>query len=513
MDITDTDRLIIFDTTLRDGEQSPGIALGIRQKLEIAAALDSLGVDVIEAGFPAASLGDMQAVSAVAAQVARASVCALARCHEEDIRAAAKALKPAAKPRLHVFIATSPIHRKHKLKMSSAQVMKRARESIRQALASCSDVEFSAEDATRTEVQFLCDMVAMAADEGVRTVNIPDTVGYSTPNEFALTIEAVSRVIREHPRVVISAHCHDDLGMAVANSLAGVAAGARQVECTVNGIGERAGNAALEEVVMAIRTRRDRWPLAVDVRTTELLKLSALVARHTGFSVPPNKAIVGANAFAHEAGIHQHGVIGNSQTYEIIRAEDVGAQTSLVLGKHSGRHAFDSWLQKRGVKLDRVGLDVAFAAFKASADAGRPTEAQILEMAQTPYSASGKWRIQDVRYSNRGTERRVSVTIVDRQGRSFEGHGIGPLARAAIDAVSMAVGKKMRLIECSYDLQSQGDGTLANAQVEIEIGGQKFVGSAVAVSEMEAVAYSIVEALPAFSEVAEDRQEAHREKA
>lgn len=508
MNTTDTDRLIIFDTTLRDGEQSPGMSLGIPQKLEIAAALDELGVDVIEAGFPAASPGDLQAVSAVAAKVVHASVCALARCHEGDIRAATQALRPAANPRMHVFIATSPIHRKYKLKLSAAQVMKRASEGIQQALAECGDVQFSAEDATRTEPEFLSDVVAMAIEAGVRTINVPDTVGYAIPNEYARTIESVCSVMKDYPKVVISVHCHDDLGMAVANSLSGVQAGARQVECTINGIGERAGNAALEEIVMAIRTRRDRWPLRTKVKTQSLVALSALVAKRTGFAVPPNKAIVGANAFAHESGIHQHGVIGNSQTYEIIRAEDVGARTSLVLGKHSGRHAFNEWLRQRGVTLARTALDSAFAAFKAAADDGRKmSEPQILNLARSDVAASGQWRVQDIRCARTTDTYRVVVSVAGSKGAVREGRGAGPMPQAVVDAIAMAVGMEVRLIECVCDLQSLGDGTLATARVRIGVRGKVRAGAAVAASEADAIAHSIVDALPAETPATSDQME------
>ncbi|MDC1142217.1 2-isopropylmalate synthase [Planctomycetota bacterium] len=363
-------RLIIFDTTLRDGEQSPGVSLNVDQKIEIATALDDLGVDVIEAGFPAASEGDFAGVRGISRVVKHASVCALARCHDGDIDTASSAIKQAVKPRLHVFIATSPIHRKHKLRMDRKQVMARANEGIKRALGQVSDVEFSAEDATRTEPEFLCNMAEMAAELGVRTINVPDTVGYSTPSEFAALVGKVHDAIKPYPNTIISVHCHDDLGMSVANSLAGISAGARQVECTINGLGERAGNAALEEVVMAARTRPDSWPITTGIDTTKLVKTSQLVSRLTGFAVPRNKAIVGDNAFAHESGIHQHGVIGNTATYEIMRAADVGAKTSLVFGKHSGRHALEKWLSDNGYGLSDAGVMEVFRTLKTEADRG-----------------------------------------------------------------------------------------------------------------------------------------------
>ena len=499
METPDPERMIIFDTTLRDGEQSPGISLNVAQKLEIARALEALGVDVIEAGFPAASHGDLQAVSAVASAVASSAVCALARCHEGDIREAEQALRTATKPRMHVFIATSPIHRRHKLKLTAAQVLQRARQGIRMALEACPDVQFSAEDATRTEPGFLSEVVTMAVEAGVRTVNIPDTVGYTTPVEYAQTIESVCRALRSQPQAVISVHCHDDLGMAVANSLAGVAAGARQVECTINGIGERAGNAALEEIVMAVRTRHDRWPLRTGIESRRLTGISGLVSRHTGFAVPPNKAIVGANAFAHESGIHQHGVLGDTRTYEIMRAEEVGASTSLVLGKHSGRHAFENWLHGRGVTMQPRALESAFQVFKAEADrAGPVDDRRILAIARAA-QAGGEWRVLDVRSVGAGKACRIELELQSRDGRVHRGCGAGTLPEAAAAAVRGASGIEIGLLTCTHELQSIGDGTQASARVEIRIADAVRTGVAVAPSEAEALVHALVDMLPAPS--------------
>src|SRR3954466_4820238 len=328
----DANRIRIFDTTLRDGEQSPGASMNQGEKVEVARALAALGVDVIEAGFPIASPGDFEAGRAIATEVAGTSVCGLARCHDRDIDRAWEALRYAQKPRIHVFLATSAIHREHKLKMTTAQVVERAVASVRRAKGYCPDVEFSPEDAARTELDFLCEVVEAAIEAGATTVNIPDTVGYATPNQYAAVIRTLKERVRNIDGAVISTHCHDDLGMAVANSLAGVEAGARQVECTINGIGERAGNAALEEIVMLLRTRQPLLGYTTSIETREIVRSSRLVSRLAGYSVQPNKAIVGRNAFAHEAGIHQHGVLANRRTYEIMDAEQVGlAGSDIVL--------------------------------------------------------------------------------------------------------------------------------------------------------------------------------------
>ena len=364
-----TDRVLVFDTTLRDGEQAPGASMNFAQKLQVARALASLGVDVMEVGFPVASPGDFQAVETIARQVEGPVICALARALRPDVDAALKALAPAPRHRVHVFLATSPIHREHKLRMTPAEVVRVATGAIEYARERCQDVEFSAEDAARTELDFLTEVVERAIEAGATTINIPDTVGYAMPAQFG----GIIRHLREHVRgidgVVLSVHCHDDLGMAVANSLSALEAGARQVECTINGIGERAGNCSLEEVVMAVRTRADHFGLGTSVRTEELVATSRIVSEATGFLVQRNKAVVGENAFAHEAGIHQHGMLQHAQTYEIMRPEDVGfPSTRLVLGKHSGRHVLRKRLEDLGHEIDAQKLDRAFDEFKRLAD-------------------------------------------------------------------------------------------------------------------------------------------------
>jgi 2-isopropylmalate synthase len=363
------DRIKIFDTTLRDGEQSPGCSMNLEEKIRLARALQALGVDIIEAGFPVASEGDFAAVSAVAAECRGVAVAALCRTTEHDVLRAWEAVGGAARPRLHTFVATSDIHLEHKLKKSRAEVLRMTREAVRLARTLTEDVEFSAEDATRSDLGYLCEVFAAAVEEGARTLNVPDTVGYTTPTEFREIVAAVrERVVGERD-VTISVHCHNDLGLAVANSLAALDAGARQIECTVNGIGERAGNAALEELVMALRVRADRLPYTCGVRTEELYPTSQLLSEIIGFGVQPNKAVVGRNAFAHEAGIHQHGVLSNPLCYEIMTPESVGVPAnSIVLGKHSGRHALIRRFEELGFSLSAAELDGAYHAFTKLAD-------------------------------------------------------------------------------------------------------------------------------------------------
>jgi 2-isopropylmalate synthase len=364
------DRLIIFDTTLRDGEQSPGASMTREEKLRIARQLERMRVDVIEAGFPAASPGDFEAVKAVAEAIKDSTVCALARATERDIQQAAQALKGAASGRIHTFIATSPIHMQKKLRMEPDQVVEQAVKAVKWARQHSDDVEFSPEDAARSEIDFLCRILERVIAAGATTINIPDTVGYSIPEQFGALVRQLRSRIPNADRVVWSVHCHNDLGLAVANSLAAVLNGARQVECTINGLGERAGNAALEEIVMAVRTRRDVFPCETRIDTTQIVPASRLVAGITGFSVQPNKAIVGANAFAHESGIHQDGVLKSRETYEIMRAEDVGwTANRMVLGKHSGRNAFRTRLKELGIEIESEEvLNAAFARFKELAD-------------------------------------------------------------------------------------------------------------------------------------------------
>ena len=371
-----TERITIFDTTLRDGEQSPGCSMNLTEKVRMARQLERLGADIIEAGFPIASEGDFEAVRAVAAEIRGPRIAALARARAEDIDRAGKALGEAANPLLHVFLATSEIHLAYKLKITHAQCLRQSVEAVRQAKSFCEDVEFSAEDATRTDMEFLFEVIDGVAEAGARTINLPDTVGYNVPSEMERIFQAVTDHVRARGLdVIISAHCHNDLGLAVANSIAAVQAGARQVECTINGIGERAGNAALEELVMALNVRRDCLPFDTGIKTEQLYPSSQLLTELTGVSVQPNKAIVGRNAFAHEAGIHQDGMLKNPLTYEIMTPQSVGVPaTNLVLGKHSGRHALGKRYQQLGFELSRRDLDAVYKRFVALADQVKTVE-------------------------------------------------------------------------------------------------------------------------------------------
>jgi 2-isopropylmalate synthase len=363
------DRVTIFDTTLRDGEQSPGCSMTLTEKIRMARRLDSLGVDVIEAGFPIASDGDFEAVEAISREIRRPAIAALARATRADIERAGQAVRNAAHPRIHTFLATSDIHLEHKLRISREEALKQAREAVQLARSLCEDVEFSPEDATRTDLEFLCCIVQAVIDAGAGTVNIPDTVGYTTPREFTRIIETIRARVRGVDRAVISVHCHNDLGLAVANTIAAVEAGARQVECTINGIGERAGNASLEEIVMALRVRNDVMPFTTRISSEEIYPASQLLSEITGVGVQPNKAIVGRNAFAHEAGIHQDGVIKNRLTYEIMTPQSVGVPDNrLVLGKHSGRHALARKCEELGYPFERRELDRIYRRFIALAD-------------------------------------------------------------------------------------------------------------------------------------------------
>jgi 2-isopropylmalate synthase len=380
--LPETEQVKIFDTTLRDGEQSPGCSMNADEKLRVARQLDRLGVDVIEAGFPISSEGDFHSVQLVAREVRRPVIAALARCCHADIERAWQALKAAAHPRIHTFLATSDIHLHHKLKLSRRECLEQARDAVRFAKSLCEDVEFSPEDATRSDPDFLCDVLRATIEAGATTVNIPDTVGFTVPSEFADLIRTIRRQVPGIEQITISVHCHNDLGLAVANSLAAVSAGAGQVECAINGIGERAGNASLEEVVMAMRVRPDRYPQRTAVVSEQLFPASQLLTEITGVPVQPNKAIIGRNAFAHEAGIHQDGMIKNPLTYEIMTPQSVGVpSTRLVLGKHSGRHALGLRCEELGFRLDRRELDQVYRHFIALADATKTVEnSHIVEL-------------------------------------------------------------------------------------------------------------------------------------
>lgn len=480
------EKVTVFDTTLRDGEQSPGASMNRDEKLEVARALRDLGVDVLEAGFPAASPGDFEAVRDVARAIDGPVIAALARCTPEDIDRAAEALRDARRARIHVFLATSAIHREHKLKMAREEIVRRAVEGVRRARERCPDVEFSPEDASRTEPDFLAEVVAKVVEAGATTVNIPDTVGYAVPEQYAALI---ARLRPAAGAATISVHCHDDLGLAVANSLAAIRAGARQVECTVNGIGERAGNASLEEIVMALRTRAEYFGATTGIRTQRLVPTSRRVAAITGLPVARNKAVVGRNAFAHEAGIHQHGVLAHRETYEIMRPEDVGfPRTDLVLGKHSGRHAFRERLREMGLAPSDVEVDRLFAEFKKLADRKKEVYDADIE-ALVGGRASGGWTIEKLQ-ATAGTDdlQSAAVRLRHADGRVVEEAAVGD---GPVDAAFKAIAKiagEARLRDFQVRSVTVGEDAQGEVTVEAERGGTLRRGRAVGTDIVEAAA-------------------------
>jgi 2-isopropylmalate synthase len=473
-----TDRLIIFDTTLRDGEQSPGASMTREEKVRIAKAMERMRVDVVEAGFPVASSGDFEAVQAVARQVKDSTVCALARALTKDIDRAAEALREAQAARIHTFIATSPIHMEKKLHMSPGQVVEQAVNAVRRARQYTDDVEFSPEDAGRSDIEFLCRVLEAVIDAGAGTVNIPDTVGYSLPERFGQLIGELRERVPNSDKAVFSVHCHNDLGLAVANSLSAVLHGARQVECTINGLGERAGNAALEEVVMTVRTRRDTFPVEVGLDTTQIVHCSRLVSNITGFPVQPNKAIVGANAFAHESGIHQDGVLKSRETYEIMRAEDVGwSANRMVLGKHSGRNAFRSRLTELGVLFEsEEELNTAFARFKELADKKHEIYDADLQALVTDTSLSGgneRFRLISLKVcSETGETPQAVVTLgVDGNETTASCLGSGPVD-AAFKAMESIIHSGCDLQLYSVNNITSGTDAQGEVTVRLEKGGR-----------------------------------------
>jgi 2-isopropylmalate synthase len=486
-------RVLIFDTTLRDGEQSPGCTMHAAEKLRVAHALAEMGVDIIEAGFPIASVGDFESVRQIAREVRGPTICGLARCARADIDRAADAVRDAEKPRIHVFLATSAIHREFKLKMAKEAIVKRAVEGVSRAKEFCSDVEFSPEDASRTELDFLTEVVERAIEAGATTINIPDTVGYAVPHQYAACFEHLRKHVRGIERVVLSAHCHDDLGLAVANSLAAIAAGARQVECTINGIGERAGNAALEEIVMALATRGDFFGATSSINRRRLHPLSRLVTSVTGSVVQANKAIVGENAFAHEAGIHQHGMLQNRETYEIMRPEDIGLDRNrLVLGKHSGRHAFRERVTHLGFRLNEPELETLFEQFKALADKKKHVFDADIEALATASDAKrrGVWTIRGMQITT-GTKSipTAAIELEHRDGHCIREAAVGD---GPIDAVFKALGGATGVspVLLHYRVRSVTDGEDAQGEVTLdaEHDGRRFHGRAVSTDIIEASA-------------------------
>jgi 2-isopropylmalate synthase len=514
------DRVLIFDTTLRDGEQSPGCSMTQPEKLRIARALAELGVDVIEAGFPAASRGDFESVHAVASQVQGPVIAALARCAREDIEVAARALAPAPQHRLHVFLATSAIHREFKLGMAQDEIVRRAVEGVKWAREHCADVEFSPEDASRTELDFLARVVEAVIEAGATTINIPDTVGYTVPDEFAEVFRYLRKQVRGIDKVRLSVHCHDDLGMAVANSLTAVVAGARQVECTINGIGERAGNCALEEVVMALKTREAFFNCRTNINTTRLYPTSRLVSNITGSLVPRNKAIVGENAFAHESGIHQHGMLKNAQTYEIMRPEDVGlARSSLVLGKHSGRHAFRDRVKTLGFDLPEPELNRLFEEFKALADRKKELfdgDIEALVLKAEGHQEDGPWDLVAFEAASRsGGHATASVTLRHRDGREIrrDGSGDGPVD-AACQAVEAASALSLHITQFEVRALSEGEDAQGETVVLVTHEGRSYRGTSVSTNIVEASVQALLEVINRIETARRSplRQQAERER-
>ncbi|MBF0183344.1 MAG: 2-isopropylmalate synthase [Magnetococcales bacterium] len=467
------EKIFIFDTTLRDGEQSPGAAMTVDDKLRVARQLEKLRVDVIEAGFPMSSPGDFEAVQKIAGTIKECSVAGLSRATIKDIDRAWEALRGAADPRIHTFIATSPIHMKHKLNMSPDQVVEAAVAAVRHACAYTSNVEWSAEDAGRSDLDFLCRIVEAVIAAGARTINIPDTVGYTLPHEFGARIRTLKERVANIDRAVLSVHCHNDLGLAVANSLSAVLNGARQVECTINGLGERAGNAALEEVVMAIRTRKDLLPFQVGVVTTEITRASKLVSSITGFPVQPNKAIVGANAFAHQAGIHQDGVLKEATTYEIMTPDSVGLSANrMVLGKLSGRHAFRDRLETLGYQLSQEQLEQAFRRFKEVADKKQELfDEDLIALVDDEVIREGEhYRLIRLHVASGTQDTPVAAVELDVQGERLRGAswGAGP-----VDAVFQAIAQIIPDLKQTglqlYQVHAITGGTDAQGEVTVRL--------------------------------------------
>jgi 2-isopropylmalate synthase len=479
MRAVEDNRVIVFDTTLRDGEQAPGFSMGTPEKLRVAAALRDLGVDVIEAGFASASPGDEAAIRAIAEEIVGPTICSLARANIADIEASMRALEPAKDRRIHVFLATSPIHRKAKLNMSCAEVLEAIDRCVRFARTFCDDVEFSAEDAIRTEQDFLIEALQVAADAGAATLNVPDTVGYSTPEEIGALFWLIDARVRRAGHVRLSAHCHDDLGMAVANSLAAVQGGARQVECTINGIGERAGNCALEEFVMALKTRADLFAMNTGIETTRLAPTSRLVSRMTHTPVTRNKAVVGRNAFAHEAGIHQHGMMRDARTYEVMRPEDVGMNASeMVLGKHSGRHAVQKRARELGFDLGGNALSDVFAAFKRRADEiGALDDAEMRAILADGEAVERGWTLMRLEARTEKAGRSVAVVEMARDEACVTHVAIGETAlEAAFFAVRQAAGPEAEIEEVDILQTGYGANTGAEAEIVLRAGGDMFRG-------------------------------------
>jgi 2-isopropylmalate synthase len=494
------DYVHIFDTTLRDGEQSPGCSMNVQEKLQVARVLDELGVDVIEAGFPAASDGDFESVKAVGAMGLNATICGLSRTRRGDIDATARALETAKKGRLHIFIATSPIHREYKLKMSKKQIIDEATGAIQYGLKFFDEIEITAEDAGRTEMDYLVEYFQAAVDAGARILNVPDTVGYVTPSEIRDQYLHLSTHLKKPDSVILSCHNHNDLGLAVANSLGAIEGGARQVECTINGIGERAGNCSLEEVVMTLHTRSDKYELETGIDTTKLYPASRVVTAVTGSRVQPNKAIVGRNAFAHEAGIHQDGVLKHAETYEIMKPETVGVpENSLVLGKHSGRHAFSNRLEILGFSVSKEQMEELFVRFKQLADRKKSVYDEDIEALVLGTAQGGPWHLDAISIHTeveedgqaQAAEASLKLRFNGQAPRIHSGRGDGPV-NAIVNAIRTIIDEELHMEEFQVSAVSSGSDAQGRATVRATIGASRYKGTGVSTDIVEASAQAMV---------------------
>jgi len=495
------EKIIIFDTTLRDGEQAPGASLNEQQKLEIAFQLEKLGVDVIEAGFPVASPGDFEAVNQISKKIRKNAVCALARCVNLDIMLAAKAVKPAKHPRVHIFLATSKIHLKYKFRKAEDEILKIAKDATRLARKHCADIEFSPEDATRSERDFIYRVIETAISEGASTINIPDTVGYSYPQEIYSLITDIRNNVPNIEKAVIAIHCHDDLGLSTANSLSAVLAGARQVHCTVNGIGERAGNASLEEIVMALKTRKDVFgDYYTQINTKEIYRTSRLVSSLTDFVVPPNKAIVGSNAFRHESGIHQDAILKKRNTYEIMDPHEVGISSSqLVLGKHSGRHAFGDRIKNMGFKLDEKQLNQAFMRFKDMADKKKDIYDDDLRIIVQDEIRVEKpvWKLDSFEVTSGTMNKPHAIVILSKKGRLLptgESTGDGPVD-ACFKALDKITHFKAKLEDFRLEAVTSGKDALGQVSLKLKVSGSIVSGRGSSTDIVEAAVKAYIDAV------------------
>lgn len=492
-------KIYIFDTTLRDGEQTPGVSLNAKEKLEIAKNLEALGVDIIEAGFPVTSKGDFEGVKLIAQNIKSSTVNALARANKKDINTAYEAIKEAKRKRIHTFLATSDIHMKYKLKMTREEVLEKIREMVSYAKTLVDEVEFSPEDGSRTEKEFLYKVLETAIEAGATVLNIPDTVGYSTPNEFGKLIKDIKENVNGIENVILSVHCHNDLGLAVANSLAAIENGAEQIECAVNGLGERAGNAALEEIIMALKTRNDIYKINLDVNTEKIYRLSSLVSHFTGVKVQPNKAIVGANAFAHESGIHQHGVLTNRETYEIMTPESVGFKTNnMVLGKHSGRHAFENRVKELGYDILKEDIQEAFIKFKELADkkkeiSDKDIEA-ILNHGRIELEEKYELKSFNVSTGNKITSTATVSLEIDGQVKEEAACGDGPV-NALYNAIERLLGSNREIKDYNISAITSGADALGEVSIKLESKDKTVIGRGVSTDVIEASVLAYINAL------------------